>query len=261
MLYSTNITRRNPDFRSWFRRLFRLGEPPPHSSHFAEFGAAASGILHDLSNPLTVLRMSIEHLKNDVRLRNTRARKHIEAAFRAERKMALFLSSAKKQLGRRIEKPFDAAREIRNSVKLLHAFCRKSNVKIKFRSKRAVFICGDSLKFFRVVSNIIANAVDSYATFPAHQNKIIIVRIKQDREEIIISIRDFGCGIPKHLHKKIFEPFYSTKQKHEGAAGLGLSIVKNLIENDFDGKIKLDSAPGRGSVFKIIMPNRSKALE
>ena len=105
-----------------------------------------------------------------------------------------------------------------------------------------------------MVANLVSNAVDSYVSFPSNQNKLVIIRIKSDRKTVRLSVRDFGCGIPKHLHKTIFEPFYTTKQKHEGVAGLGLSIVKNIIENDFSGKIKVESVPGRGTVFTIIIP-------
>lgn len=265
MIYLENLGRRTIQLGFSFRRLFRFQDsPPPPSpiSRFAEFGKGASGWIHDLSNPLTVISLSMEQLKNDVRIRNTKAKKHIETALKASRKMRLFLSTAKKQLGEKEMKiKFNIIDEIGSSIKLLRSMLKKSNVKIKFRSERAVFIYGDEIKFFRIISNIISNAVDSYASFLPHQNKMIIIRATSDREIVTISIRDFGCGIQKHLHKKIFEPFYSTKQKHEGAAGLGLSIVKNIVENDFKGKIKLWSAPGRGSIFKIIIPNKPRVLE
>ncbi len=256
MIYPEKLGRRNIQLGSWLRRLFGFTDtPPPHISRFAEFGRGASGVIHDLSNPLTVINLSIEQLRNDVRIKRTKARKHIETALRASRKMKLFLSTAKKQLGEQVIKTqFDTRAEIEGVIKLLRPMSKKSNIKIKFRSHRAVFILGDQIKFFRIISNIVSNAIDSYALFPPHQNKVIIIRTKNDKKTAIISIRDFGCGIAKHLHKVIFEPFYTTKRQHEGAAGLGLSIVKNIVENDFKGKIKLDSMPGRGSTFKIIIP-------
>ncbi|HEY4500289.1 MAG TPA: HAMP domain-containing sensor histidine kinase [Candidatus Paceibacterota bacterium] len=254
MIYLENTTRRN-QFGSFLRRLFGSADtPPPHFSKFAEFGEGASGIIHDLSNPLTVLSLSIEQLRN-TRIENRKVRRYIETAERASRKMKLFLSDAKKQLSdKETKKRFDACFEIQGAIKLLRSIARKSNIKIKFRPNQAVFLCGDRVKFWRVVSNIISNAMDSYANFPPKQNKLVIVRIKKDRKTIRFSARDFGCGIPKHLHKAVFEPFYTTKQKHEGVAGLGLSIVKNIIENDFGGKIKIESAPGRGSTFAIVIP-------
>ncbi|MDO8579579.1 MAG: HAMP domain-containing sensor histidine kinase [bacterium] len=254
MIYPENTTRRN-QFGSFLRRLFGSADtPPPHFSKFAEFGKGASGIIHDLSNPLTVLSLSIEQLRN-AGIENRKARKYIETAERASRKMKLFLSDVKRQLSdKETKKRFDASFEIKGAIKLLRSIARESKVKIKFRPNQAVFLCGDQVKFWRVVSNIISNAVDSYADFPPNQNKLVIVRIKKDRKTVRLSVRDFGCGIPKHLHKAIFEPFYTTKQKHEGVAGLGLSIVKNIIENDFAGKIKVESIPGRGSTFTFVIP-------
>lgn len=254
MVYPENTIRRN-QFGSFLRRLFGSADtPPPAVSRFAEFGEGASGIIHDLSNPLTVLSLSIERLRS-TRIENREARRHIETAMRASRKMKLFLRDAKRQLSdKKTKKQFDAGFEIKAVIKLLRSIARKSNVKIKFRPTRAVFLCGDQVKFFRVVSNLVSNAVDSYVSFPPNQNKLVIIRIKSDRKTVRLSVRDFGCGIPKHLHRAIFEPFYTTKQKHEGAAGLGLSIVKNIVENDFGGRATVESVPGRGSIFAIAIP-------
>ncbi|MEK7607625.1 MAG: HAMP domain-containing sensor histidine kinase [Patescibacteria group bacterium] len=254
MIYLEKLGRRTREFRSSLRRLFGVKDTPPYISRFAEFGRGASGVIHDLSNPLTVISLSMEQLKNDVRIRGRDAQKHIETALRASRKMKLFLSTAKQQLAEKeIRTRFDVIEEIQSVIKLLRPISKKSDIKIKYRSHKAVFIFGDEIKFFRIVSNIVSNAIDSYVLFPGQQNKLIIIRVKNDKKNLIISIRDFGCGIPKHLHKAIFEPFYTTKQKHEGTAGLGLSIVKNIVENDFKCKIKIDSTTGRGSTFKIIM--------
>jgi signal transduction histidine kinase len=234
-----------------FRRLFQTKVvspspvPPPISS-----------IIHDLSNPLTVLNLSLEELKSNHHIRDARDKRHIDTAFRASKKMSLFLSTIKRQLSeKKIRTCFDARIEIQGAIKILRNISKKMNVKIKYRSPRAVFICGDEVKFFRVVSNIISNAIESYISFPIEKNKIVVVKVMNEKKTLVISIRDFGCGIPKHLHKSIFEPFYTTKQRHEGAGGLGLSIVKNIVENDFKGKIKLESTPGKGSIFKIIIPN------
>jgi signal transduction histidine kinase len=229
-----------------FRRLFGLDDRPDESLHlnrFAEFGRGASGIIHDLSNPLTVINLSIEQLYSNRQIRSSEAKKHLETALRASRKMKSFLITAKKQLGHtEVQTKFNAS--------------EKYEVKIKFRSQRAVFISGDEIKFFRVISNIVSNSIDAYARTHTDRNKVIIIRLKSDKNSISVSVKDFACGIPKHFQKTVFEPFYTTKQKHEGAAGLGLSIVKNIVEHDFGGKIKLESTPGRGSMFKIIFPQK-----
>ncbi len=259
MIYPGDRRHRTIDPTALFRRLFGLYEKPNESLHlsrFAEFGRGASGILHDLSNPLTVMSLSIEQLHNNRLIRSTEAKKHLETALRASRKMRSFLINAKKELGHtEVQPKFNVIEEIRGVAKILRHVAKKYEVKIKYRSDRAVFISGDEAKFFRVVSNIVSNAIDAYARTHTDRNKLVIIRVKSSRRYITLSISDFACGIPKHLQKTIFEPFYTTKQKHEGVAGLGLSIVKNIVENDFHGKIKLDSAPGRGSTFRIVIPS------
>jgi signal transduction histidine kinase len=80
------------------------------------------------------------------------------------------------------------------------------------------------------------------------------IRIKtgSDAGYIYISVADQGAGIsPEHLDK-IFEPFFTTKKKGEGT-GLGLSLSKRLVEAG-NGKIEVESVPGKGSIFKILIP-------
>jgi two-component system, NtrC family, sensor kinase len=260
MIYAKFRRQRTIDPKAMFRRLFGLDDRPDESLHlnrFAEFGRGASGIIHDLSNPLTVINLSIEQLYSNRQIRSSEAKKHLETALRASRKMKSFLITAKKQLGHtEVQTKFNASEEIRGVAKILRHVAKKYEVKIKFRSQRAVFISGDEIKFFRVISNIVSNSIDAYARTHTDRNKVIIIRLKSDKNSISVSVKDFACGIPKHFQKTVFEPFYTTKQKHEGAAGLGLSIVKNIVEHDFGGKIKLESTPGRGSMFKIIFPQK-----
>ena len=68
---------------------------------------------------------------------------------------------------------------------------------------------------------------------------------------ITIKIKDFGCGIPQENLSKIFEPFYTTKGQK--GTGLGLAVVWGIIEKH-DGKIEVESKPGKGTTFMIKLP-------
>jgi two-component system NtrC family sensor kinase len=70
--------------------------------------------------------------------------------------------------------------------------------------------------------------------------------------EVVVEIEDTGAGIPPAEQPKIFEPFYTTKPPGRGT-GLGLSICYGIVA-DHRGRIEVDSAPGRGTIFRVHLP-------
>lgn len=80
-----------------------------------------------------------------------------------------------------------------------------------------------------------------------------------ENDEAVIEIRDTGVGIPEELHTKIFEPFFSTKQDGRGT-GLGLAVMYGIVQRH-QGGIDFDSAPGKGTSFRIILPVHPKTRD
>ena len=113
-------------------------------------------------------------------------------------------------------------------------------------------IFADRHHMMSVIYNLLDNAV-KYSGNDAQ----IIIKTSLKAESVEISIQDNGIGIPKHLHKKIFDKFYriSSGDIHNVKGfGIGLNYVKNII-NEHNWQIKLVSESGRGSTFIIIIPN------
>jgi signal transduction histidine kinase len=109
----------------------------------------------------------------------------------------------------------------------------------------------DQEKFHRVLDNLIGNAVK----FSKEKSKIEIF-LKKKSSQIIIEVKDYGIGIPKDKLPYIFDPFTKagrTGLKGEQSTGLGLSIVKQIVEKH-KGKIEVDSEEGEGSVFRVVLP-------
>lgn len=91
----------------------------------------------------------------------------------------------------------------------------------------------------------------------------LIVGLKQDVENqmVHLSVRDFGTGISEDKLRQIFQPYYSTKDgpdaSGKGGTGLGLSTCKNIIEAH-GGKIRVESAVGKGTCFTLMLPSKAK---
>jgi signal transduction histidine kinase len=99
--------------------------------------------------------------------------------------------------------------------------------------------------------NVISNAIESYGNRRGRKERPVIIRLERVRSKLSISVTDHGKPIsPRHIDK-IFEPFYTTKPN---GIGIGLFIVKQVVENDFDGSISLDSDKRSGTTFNIRLP-------
>jgi len=69
-------------------------------------------------------------------------------------------------------------------------------------------------------------------------------------EAVILEVEDTGAGIPLHIQNKIFDPFFSTKKD---GTGLGLAISAGIVDKQ-GGNLEFESEPGKGTVFRIVMP-------
>jgi signal transduction histidine kinase len=103
-----------------------------------------------------------------------------------------------------------------------------------------------------VVINLLINAAQAVDK----ENSWIRLTVTLDdssQNDLIIEVRDNGCGVDKKIKNHIFDPFFTTKSPGEGT-GLGLSLCHNCIEK-CGGRIEVDSVPGEGSTFKVTLPN------
>jgi len=105
-------------------------------------------------------------------------------------------------------------------------------------------------KLNQVFMNILNNAIQ--AIDEGSEKKEIKIRTSVDNGTLRISIKDSGPGMNEETKNRIFEPFFTTKNVGEGS-GLGLSIVYGIIEKH-KGKIEVESAPGKGTEFIILLP-------
>lgn len=116
---------------------------------------------------------------------------------------------------------------------------------------------GSPVQIQQILLNLITNALDASEGLSPGERRIII-STRSDRGDIAeVSVRDFGVGLPKDRPEKIFDHFYSTKQK---GMGMGLAIVKSIVEAH-GGTITGENAPDRGARIVVRLPAARGAME
>jgi PAS domain S-box-containing protein len=121
----------------------------------------------------------------------------------------------------------------------------------------------DSQMIHSAVMDLVSNALDACLWKDYNEKKVpkvnMNVYLNNSEEDVIIEVKDNGCGMTETVKRKIFTPFYTTKSK--SGTGLGLPICSRMI-NAHNGRIDVESEPNKGTVFKIALPidlnNRSK---
>lgn len=108
-------------------------------------------------------------------------------------------------------------------------------------------ISGYPDELIQIWTNLIYNALQAMSF-----KGTLTIQIDESENEVVVRVKDNGPGIPLNIQKRIFEPFYTTKEKGEGT-GLGLGIVKQSVEERHRGRIQFQSEPGR-TEFSVYLP-------
>jgi len=123
------------------------------------------------------------------------------------------------------------------------------NFKLKL-DKNLPLVNLDRVQFRRALHNIIKNAIESSRAKPSPGEILVETSIVDENQKTIqIKIKDWGEGMEAEVVEKIFEPYYSTKQR---GMGLGLAIVKKIID-DHNATIDYKSFPGKGTEVIIVL--------
>jgi signal transduction histidine kinase len=111
-------------------------------------------------------------------------------------------------------------------------------------------VLGNAAQLVQVLMALMLNAVDAMETGGRLTLRTGRSRIRPD--EVYVEVEDTGVGIPRAEQSKIFEPFYTTKPPGQGT-GLGLSICYGIVQ-EHRGRIEVESQPGQGATFRVVLP-------
>ncbi|AYD39996.1 sensor histidine kinase [Clostridium fermenticellae] len=134
---------------------------------------------------------------------------------------------------------------------LVRNLASKKNIKLEFIRDKRQILYGDKDRFKQMIINLVDNAI-KYSNNGAE----VSVTTKTVNGNCVIEVKDTGVGIPEEHIGSLFERFYrvdKARSRKQGGTGLGLAIVKHIIIS-FNGNIKVESKPGKGSKFIISIP-------
>ena len=211
------------------------------AERLSAIGEISARLAHDLRNPLTVIKGTVEIVKaKSKKGDNGFSEKQIEMMERAVARMANQIDDVLDFV--KIQTLHTTRNSILDTVSL-------SAAKIKKSAELSINIVGEKIesvydadKLEVVLDNIIMNAVEAN-----NERGEVSIRIIDGNNEIIIEVEDAGSGVPQELMTKIFEPLFTTKQR---GTGLGLASCKRIIEQH-GGSISVKTKP---SIFSIKLP-------
>jgi signal transduction histidine kinase len=220
----------------------------------AHFGELAAGVAHEIRNPLTAIRARLFTLQKTLEA-GTPAhddtlviRNEID---RLNRIVTDFLQLARPAEPRVV--PIAAEPLLREMRQLFVPQCEKQKIELKVETVDGARLLADPQQMKQVLINLIQNAADSIEmdgtiTLRARPDKSLLA--KNFTETVVIEVEDTGPGIPPAVQRRLFDPFFSTK---EGGTGLGLSIAAQIV-NNHGGKLEFQTQPSAGTKFAIVLP-------
>lgn len=222
-----------------------------------EFIANAS---HELRTPLASMLGFIETLEGPARDDAAARTKFLGVMAEQGQRMArlindlLSLSRIEQNLHVRPQDKVDLAAITRHVCATLAPAADASNVRLHIAAPDQANIYGAHDELVRVVENLVENAI-KYGASDDGRETAVSVRIKQVENRFQVSVHDDGPGIaPEHL-SRLTERFYRVNapaSRAKGGTGLGLAIVKHIVARHH-GRLLIDSKPGKGSTFSIIL--------
>ncbi|MCC6750569.1 MAG: response regulator [Deltaproteobacteria bacterium] len=223
------------------------------SQRMEAMGQLAGGIAHDFNNILAVILSYATFVRDALPEGDERRADVVEVLKGADRAAGLtrqLLAFCRQQPA--AARPTDLNESLTQLHKLLVRTLGDDIALSVLPSARPAVVRIDPVQFDQIVLNLAVNARDA---MPGGGELRIVVRNDQDEEArpvVRLSVSDTGTGMDEATQRRIFEPFFTTKERGKGT-GLGLATCFAIVEK-VGGRIRVESAPGRGSQFTVDLP-------
>jgi two-component system NtrC family sensor kinase len=256
----THVITIGEDITDWRQAQDRIAQ----AEKLAAIGTLAAGVMHEINNPLATIGACAESMS--LRLEEQSVDSGVRSAFgdflriidaevhRCKRIIDGLLDFSRPKVATR--GPVDVNAVIEETLFLLkhHERFKRMGVVRELDRDLNRTAYGNAEQLIQVFMALLLNAMDAM-----NGRGTIVVRSRRGRpaeEAVVVEIADEGHGIPRGEMTKIFEPFYTSKPPGRGT-GLGLSICYSIV-TDHGGRIEVDSHLGKGTTFRVMLPDDIK---
>jgi two-component system NtrC family sensor kinase len=257
----THVITIGEDITDWRAALDRTAQ----SEKLAALGQMATGVMHEINNPLATIAAVAETFTLQADDRENAGEERGAGVPAGDPRELLHIIDLEVQRCKKIvqglldfgrPKPFraddiDLNAVVRQALFLLQHHPRSKRISLvtELESAASLRVSGDADRLVQVLMALVLNSLDASA-----DGARVLIRTRSSGESLphVIDVVDEGHGIPRESLSKVFEPFYTTKDLGRGT-GLGLSICYGLIM-EHGGVLLADSRLGHGSTFRILLP-------
>ena len=234
------------------RELREMQQALLQSEKLAAMGKLTSQIAHELNNPIYGIMNTLELLRTEVPPESKR-RRILELSLSETQRLAEMLrnmlSFSKPEEEKR--RPVKINELVEGILLVMEKQMRESNIKVEtYFDETLPEVMASTNQMRQVMLNLLKNAKEAMP-----KGGSLTVRTSREDHKVVVAIQDTGVGIPEELRDKIFEAFFTTKQKVKGV-GLGLSVCYGIIK-DHGGEIRVESEMDKGTTFTILLPMSS----
>ncbi len=233
-----------------------------HSEHLASLGLLASGLSHEINNPLGAIATSVEGLRRKLAREPGPLPDATQSLDQVLRRIAQeverirqithrLLKVARPPSGRR--SLFDVNQVIRDIVAILAHDMKRSGIEAQFDLTEGLPpLSGDESRLAQVIMNLALNSLQAMEDGGGR----LRIATSSENGSIQIEVDDSGVGIPPELLRRIYEPFFTTKPVGKGT-GLGLFITHRIV-TEMGGTIQVHSQPAKGTLFVVRLPRSQR---
>jgi PAS domain S-box-containing protein len=235
------------------RELREMQQALLQSEKLAAMGRLTSQIAHELNNPIYGIMNTLELLKTEIPPESKR-RRILELSLSEIQRLAEMLrnmlSFSKPEEEKR--RPVKINELVEGILLVMEKQMWESNIKVEtYFDVTLPEVMASTNQMRQVMLNLLKNAKEAMP-----KGGVLTVRTSREDGKVMVAIQDTGMGIPGEIKDKIFEAFFTTKQKVKGV-GLGLSVCYGIIK-DHGGEIKVESEVDKGTTFTILLPMSSR---